>query len=104
MKKTKSNSRSSIDIKHTAKLANLPITEAEEKTFESQLSEIIGYIDQIENGIDITKVEPTFNVSPNNNIKRPDTAKKSLSQESAISNSQQTKDGYFVTKGVFESE
>lgn len=100
----KTDKKSRIDIKHIAKLANLPISDSEEKTFESQLTEIIGYIDQIEKGVDTSNVEPTFNVSPNNNIKRPDTAKESLNQESAVSNSQSAKNGYFVTKGVFESE
>ncbi len=104
MKKTKNEERSKIDIKHVAKLANLPITVAEEKTFKTQLSKIIGYIDQIEKGVDTKNVEPTFNVSPNSNVKRPDVAEESLSQKDAIKNSKNTKDGFFETKGIFENE
>ncbi len=100
----KNNKRSKIDIKHVTRLTNLPVTAAEEKTFETQLSKIIGYIDQIEKGVDTKKVEPTFNVSPNSNVKRPDVAEESLSQKDAIKNSKNIKDGFFETKGVFENE
>lgn len=103
-KKTSNSSKSEINIQRIAKLANIPISTSEEDLFNEQLKEIIDYIDQIEKGANTSKVEPVFNVSPNFNVLRPDVTQSSLKQEEALANSVSIKDGYFVTKGVFENE
>lgn len=92
-----------IDIKYVAKLANLDLSEAEKKTFEKQLTQILDYVAQIES-VETKDVEPTFNVSSNKNVQKPDEVGSSLTQEEATMNAKTTKNGHFVTKGVFESE
>lgn len=87
-------------VKHVAKLANLPLTDEEEEKFSSQLSAVLDYIDTLSK-VDTNGVEPTFNTSGNINSMREDEATESLSQEEATSNSSNTKEGFFVTKGVF---
>jgi len=87
-------------VKYVAKLANLPLSEDEEETFAKQLSKIIEYIDQL-NKVDTKGIAPTYNISMNKNITREDIPSKSLTQEEALSNSSNKKDGFFVTKGVF---
>ena len=90
-------------VKKVAKLANLPITPEEEELYADQLSAILDYIDLL-NTVDTKSVQPTFNVIPQKNVMREDVAKESLTQEEALQNGKNTKDGYFVTKGVFAED
>lgn len=90
-------------VKKVASLANLPVTEQEEELYSKQLSEILDYIDKIEDAAATKEVKPTFNVSMNTNITRPDKVSINLTQEEALSNGS-SKGGQFVTRGVFENE
>ena len=92
-----------INVKKIAKLANLPISPDEEEKYASQLSKVLDYIEQI-NRADTSKVEPTFNVSGNENVMSEDTSVDSLSEEDALSNVSKKDKGFFVTKGVFDSD
>ncbi len=90
-------------IKHVAKLANLPLTDREEEKYSEQLSKILEYIDQL-NSVDTSNVEPTFNVSGSFNKFRTDETSVSLSQEEALQNAPRKEKGFFITKGVFEAK
>lgn len=90
-------------VKHVAKLANLPLTEEEEEKYTEQLSKILDYIEQL-NKVDTKDVEPTFNVSGQSNVMSEDKLGECLSQEDTLSNAPKKENGFFVTKGVFESE
>lgn len=80
-------------VKHVAKLANLPLTEAEEEKYSEQLSKILEYVEQL-NSVDTSKVEPIFNVSGLTNVMAEDKVRECLNW----------KEGFFVTKGVFDNE
>lgn len=90
-------------VKKVAKLANLPLSEDEEEKYSEQFSKILDYIDQL-NSVRTEGVEPTYNITGQSNIMRADEASESLSQDEALQNAANSKDSYFVTKGVFESE
>ena len=90
-------------VKHVAKLANLPLTSEEEKKYSEQLSKILDYIDQL-NSVDTSNVEPTFNVSGQSNVMNEDKIGTCLSQEDVLSNAPKKENGFFVTKGVFDNE
>lgn len=90
-------------VKKVAKLANLALTSEEEEKFASQLSNILGYIDEL-NSVDTQDVPPTFNVAPKENVLREDLEEIGLSQEEALQNAPVKKDGFFVSKGVFNNE
>lgn len=90
-------------VKKVAKLANLPLTEVEEETYSDQLSKILDYIDQL-NSVNTNGVEPTYNVTGQSNVMREDEMAESLSQDEALQNSSNSKNGLFVTKGVFNEE
>lgn len=97
-----------IDVSHVAKLANLPLSHGEEEKYSKQLSKILDYIDQL-NRADTSKVEATFNVSGQSNVMRSDEMGECLNQDEALVNAPQKKNavpagrqGFFVTKGVFE--
>lgn len=97
MKLTKS------EVEKVARLANLPLNAEEEGKYAEQLSKILDYIDLLEK-VDTSKVTPTFNITGLENITREDEMSNSLTQEESLMNSSKTKDGYFVTKGVFDNE
>lgn len=88
-------------VKHVAKLANLPLSEEQEEEYALQLSKILDYIDQLDE-VFTEGVEPTFNVFELNTIERKDVPFVDLTQEEALSNAEKKEDGYFVTKGVFD--
>lgn len=88
-------------VRKTAKLANLNLSEKEESLYSEQLSKILDYIDQL-NSVNTENVEPTFNVTGQSNITREDGAIESLTQEEALKNTSNKKDNMFATKGVFE--
>lgn len=91
----------SDQVKKVAKLANLPLNSDEEEKYSGQLSNILGYIDQL-NSVDTSNIEPIFNITSNKNVMRDDETGDSLSQDEALSNANNKKNGFFVTKGVFE--
>lgn len=95
--------KAKIDINHIAKLANLPLSEQEKRVYEGQLTKILDYVEQIES-VDTKSIEATFNVSTNKNVTRKDTVNKGLTQDEALANVGNKKDGFVVTKGVFEEE
>ncbi len=91
-----------VDVKKIVKLANLPLNSEEEEKYSGQLSKILDYIEQL-NQVDTSDIEPTFNVSGLSNIMRPDKTGDCLTSEEALANAPQKKNGFFVTKGVFEN-
>lgn len=102
-------------VKHVAKLANLPLSSSEEEKYSEQLSGILDYIEQL-NEVDTSNTEPTFNVTSLTNVMREDdpqpgltqkealfsSGKQSFLEEKGLSNASKKEDGMFVTKGVFE--
>lgn len=96
--------RLTIDqVQKVAKLANLKLSPEEEEKFSGQLSNILGYIEEL-NAVNTDSVEPTFNVINRENILREDIEEVGLSQEEALLNAPVKKDGFFVSKGVFKEE
>ncbi len=91
------------EVKHVAKLANLPLIAEEETKYAEQLSHILEYVDQL-NSVDTKNVEPTFNVSGQENVISKDESIASLSQKEALQNAPKKENGLFVTKGVFDNE
>lgn len=63
-----------MDIKKLAILANLKLTPAEEKIFETQLNQVLAYMKILEK-IDTGKVEETAQVTGLENVFREDEAK-----------------------------
>jgi aspartyl-tRNA(Asn)/glutamyl-tRNA(Gln) amidotransferase subunit C len=90
-----------IDVKHVAKLANLPLKPAEESKFEKQLSETLSYVEKL-NSIDTKGIEPTSQVTGLENITRKDEAKPSLTQTESLSNAKSQHNGFFKVKAILE--
>jgi aspartyl-tRNA(Asn)/glutamyl-tRNA(Gln) amidotransferase subunit C len=92
-----------IDITHVAKLANLTVTEKEHQLFTDQLSMILEHIKKLEE-VDTSGVTPTSQVTGLENITREDKVTLSLTQKEALSGTNETHNGLFAVKGVFDNE
>ena len=97
------NSFMKLDVKHIAKLANLPISNEEEKKLEEQLSETLSYV-AILKEVDTKNVEPTAHVTGLENITREDKASASLSQKQALANTNKRHDGFFIVNAILEND
>lgn len=90
-----------INVKHVAKLANLPLSPLEEEKFEKQLSETLDYVNQLEE-IDTKGAIPTSQVTGLRNIARDDNVSPSLSQQQALANAKSVHNGLFKAKTVLK--
>jgi aspartyl-tRNA(Asn)/glutamyl-tRNA(Gln) amidotransferase subunit C len=88
-----------IDVKHVAKLANIPLNPEEEKKFEKQLSEILNYVEKLKE-VDTKNVETTSQVTGLENVTREDETKPSLTQEEALSNTKNKYNGFIKVKVI----
>ncbi len=87
---------------HIADLCNLELSFVELEKLEKMLSDTIGYIKILEE-LDTSSVSETFQVTGLSNVYREvDAMPQMLSQEEALKNAPQTRDGKFVTKAVFD--
>jgi len=90
-----------INVKHIAKLANLPISEKKLNKFEAQLEQTIEHVDRLQE-IDTSKVSETNDITGLLNVMREDIVTPSLSQEEALSNAKKTHNGFFVVPVIIE--
>lgn len=90
-----------ININHLAKLANLPLSDEEKNKFEKQLKDTVEYVNQLEE-IDTKNIEPTSQVTGLENVTREDKAEPSMSQEDALQNAKNKKNGMFVVPAILE--
>lgn len=89
------------EVKHVAQLGNLPLTDEQITTFQKQLSEVLNYIEELQE-IDTAGVEPTSQVTGLHNVYREDCPQDNLNQKQALSNAKQTKNGYIQVPGVLK--
>ena len=90
-----------IDIDYVANLARIALSDEERSLFSGQLEEILEYIEQL-NTVNVDGVEPTAHTFPVTNVWREDVARPGLTQEEAIGNAPEARDGMFVVPKVVE--
>ena len=90
-----------MDIERIAHLARLQLNPEEKQQFESQIDQILSYVEKL-NEIDVDDIEPMAHANPVFDVLRPDDAEpRSLSQEAALSNApQKIQDQFRVPKVV----
>lgn len=92
---------SDFDIKYVAHLARIELSPDEEKKLASQVGNILGYIEKL-NELDVSNVEPTAHAVPLINVTRPDQTGPSLSQEDALRNAPARANGLFIVPKIVE--
>ncbi len=88
-----------IDVRYVADLARLNLSDVEAATFQKQLSDILGYVAQLEK-VDVSSV-PAFSGPVVNNL-RPDVVGESLSVEVALANAPLQDNNLIVVPKIIE--
>ncbi|MBI2134651.1 Asp-tRNA(Asn)/Glu-tRNA(Gln) amidotransferase subunit GatC [Candidatus Woesearchaeota archaeon] len=81
-------------IEHVADVARLKISEKEKKQFVKELKEILDTFSKLDE-VDTKGIDVSLQPVELKNVLREDKAKECLSQEEALSLTQNKKDGYF---------
>ena len=89
------------DVEHVAKLARLRLTEEEKEKFGKQLSEVLEYVEKL-NELDTTRIEPTSHVVALKNVMREDEVKPSLPAEEVLRNAPDREGKYFKVPKIIE--
>jgi aspartyl-tRNA(Asn)/glutamyl-tRNA(Gln) amidotransferase subunit C len=87
------------DVEYVADLAKLELSQEEKERFQLELSNIIEYIDQL-NELDTRDVRATSHTTFLQNVLREDKVMPSLSPDQALANAPEKKDGFFKVPKV----
>ena len=90
-----------MDIKHIAKLANLPLSDREETKLQKQLTETVDFFNDLKK-VDTKGLPLTSQVTEKTNELRDDNITPCLSQEDALKNGAKAHNGFFVAKAVWD--
>lgn len=93
------------DVLHLATLANLPLNDTEIDTYTSQLGHIVEHFKEL-GEIDTENTLPTSQVTGLIDVTRADNidSTRTLTQEEALSGTENTENGYVVVDYVFEDK
>lgn len=94
---------SRAEVEHIADLARLELSEAEIERLQSDLSQILEYVEQL-NELDTSNVSPTAHVVAKGDLLREDSTRPSWPGEDILSNAPQSQDGYFRVLAIFSRE
>jgi len=89
------------EIKHLAKLANLPLSEEEIKKYSKQLEETIEYIENLKE-LDTKNTPPTSHTVNLKDVfsKNGEKNRRGLTIEEATKNAKNKKNGFFMVKRI----
>lgn len=80
-------------VRHVARLARLELAPAQEERLRAEMSEMLGYVDQL-NELDTDKVEPTAQVGESGTPVREDAVTNHPAAEAMLANAP-ARDGFF---------
>lgn len=87
------------EVEHVAQLARLHFDDDELTHLQSELSQIIDYVQQISE-LDLSGLQPTSHAIALKNVLRPDVPVPGLSNEEAVNNAPQVERGQFVVPRI----
>ena len=90
-----------IDVSYVAQLARLKLSPRETEQFQSQLSQVLAYVEQLKQ-LKVDGIEPTAHALPRTNVFREDRVTPSLPVEDALRNAPQRLNDLFLVPKVVE--
>ncbi len=90
-----------LDVRYTAQLARLNLSEEEIATFERQLSQVLEYVEKLKQ-VDISNVDPTAHTIPVYNVFREDESRDWFAQQDALANAPRQARQLFIVPRVVE--
>ncbi len=91
------------DVRHVAMLARLGLDPGEGDYYVQQLGAILSHIDRLRE-VDTDAIPPTAQAVPLAIRLREDEPRPGLTQEEAVGNAPEARDGLFVVKAIQEPE
>jgi aspartyl-tRNA(Asn)/glutamyl-tRNA(Gln) amidotransferase subunit C len=90
-----------IDVRYVANLARIQLSEEEVATFQGQLEQVVGYVEQLAE-LDVSGIEPTSHAHPVMNVFRRDAIKDSLDRDDVLANAPDQIDEQFKVPKIVE--
>ena len=90
-----------FDVRYTAQLARLHLSEEEIAKFQTQLSQVLAYVEKLEQ-VDVTGVEPTAHATAIFNVFRKDESRDCFTPAEALANAPREANQLFVVPKVVE--
>lgn len=90
-----------FDVRYTAQLARLDLSEEEIRTFQAQILEVLSYVEKLE-GVDVSGVEPTAHANAIFNVFREDRPRDWFTSEEALENAPRAANQLFMVPKVIE--
>jgi aspartyl-tRNA(Asn)/glutamyl-tRNA(Gln) amidotransferase subunit C len=90
-----------FDIRYTAQLARLHLSEEEIAKFQAQISQVLTYVEKLEQ-VDVSSVEPTAHANAVFNAFREDAPRDWFTAEEALSNAPRSANHLFVVPKAIE--
>lgn len=88
-------------VRHIARLARISVTEAEVKALAPELSNILGWIEQLQE-VDVEGVQPMTAVIPNKLRLREDAVTEGGIRDDVLANAPLAEHGFFAVPKVIE--
>ena len=88
-------------VEYIAQLARIKLSETEEETLTTQLSDILKYMDKLKE-LDTTKVQPLVHPFKIENVFRPDVPTGSFPKKEILANAPEELEGFFKVPKVIE--
>ena len=90
-----------FDVRYTAQLARLHLSEDEIVKFQAQLSQVLEYVEALR-AVDVSGVEPTAHANAIFNVFRADESRPGFTQEQALANAPRQASQLFIVPKVIE--
>jgi aspartyl-tRNA(Asn)/glutamyl-tRNA(Gln) amidotransferase subunit C len=90
-----------LDVRDTAQLSRLELSEAEAARFQEQLSQVLVYVDKLRE-VNVDSVEPTAHSSALHNVFREDAPRDWFTSEVALQNAPRQANHLIIVPKVVE--
>lgn len=90
-----------FDVRYTAQLARLNLTDEEVAKFQTQLSQVLEYVEKLKQ-VDVTGVEPTAHANEVFNVFRADESRPWFDSNEALANAPRQANQLFIVPKVIE--
>ena len=95
---------SGIDLKHVARLARLHLSEEETRFLETQLAQILTFVEKLNEVKGLESVQPTSHPLALSDVFREDKPAASISIEAFLKHSPQSKGRFFQVPKIIEDK
>jgi aspartyl-tRNA(Asn)/glutamyl-tRNA(Gln) amidotransferase subunit C len=90
-----------FDVRYTAGLARLYLSDEEIAKFQAQLSQVLEYVEKLK-AVDVSHVEPTAHANPVFNVVREDEPRDWFAPKEALANAPRQANNLFMVPKVIE--